>query len=670
MERDQIEDPWDFGSICSGIEAASIAFGPLGLVPAWFSEIEKFPNALLRHYYPEVKNVGNMCQLPELIRTGQIRAPRVVCGGTPCQSFSFGGKGESLSDPRGQLTLTFCEIVEAVDAERAIRGFEPCGVFWENVPGVLNKEDNPFGCFLGKLAGEDFALEPPGGRWSDAGCIVGPKRVLAWRILDAQFFRLAQRRKRLFVIGSSRDGFDPVKVLFEPEGMRRNSPPRRTPGEGTSQDVAPCIGASGGRGTERAGDSRGQDPIVGTWWDGSDISQTIDSVVAKRQTMPDKNRFPAVLVPDVAPTLDTMHNRKFGSNQWVNQGFGIITPALTEKPYGDNEAREGLLVAHTLKGEGFDGSEDGTGRGTPIVPVFALQAGIDKETESAGPQGLGVQEDIAYTLEARPTPSKQQAVAFQTRGSNLTIGNISGTLSGDTSSAAGAAPCIAFAENQRGEIRTSEVSPALGTGGGKPGSGYPAIAFTATQDGSDAGDIAPTLRAMMPDQGNANGGGQLAVAQAFETRIGRNGRGQPSDIAGTLGGADAGATSDSRPCALIGEGPRMAVRRLTPRECERLQGFADDYTLIPRRKSAEHSEADPPKKKKTGKAKKKQRERDPEYLAYLARGGRLSLEECKTAASDGPRYKAIGNSWAINCVQWIGKRLFDHLRELSEKAKK
>ena len=226
-----------FGSVCSGIEAASVAWHPLGWKAAWLSEIEKFPCAVLAHHYPDVPNLGDMTTLPDRIRSGEVEAPDVFCGGTPCQAFSVAGLRKSLDDARGNLSLTFCEIADAIDQVRLIQQSHPSIVFWENVPGVLNTKDNAFGCFLGALAGEDDALIPPGGRWSNAGFIDGPQRAVAWRVLDAQYFGVAQRRRRVFVIASARNDFDPAAVLFEFEGLRRNTAPSRETGE----RIAPCV---------------------------------------------------------------------------------------------------------------------------------------------------------------------------------------------------------------------------------------------------------------------------------------------------------------------------------------------------------------------------------------------------------------------------------------------
>ena len=230
-----------FGSVCSGIEAASVAWHPLGWEAAWLSEIEPFPCAVLKHHYPQVPNLGDMTLLPNRIASGEVEAPDVFCGGTPCQAFSVAGLRQSLDDSRGNLSLIFCEIANAIDNIRLIQQSNPAIIFWENVPGVLNTKDNAFGCFLAGLAGESDALIPSGGRWTDAGFIDGPKRAVAWRVLDAQYFGLAQRRKRVFVIASARDDFDPAEVLFEFDGVRRDIAPSRETRKEVATDAIPSI---------------------------------------------------------------------------------------------------------------------------------------------------------------------------------------------------------------------------------------------------------------------------------------------------------------------------------------------------------------------------------------------------------------------------------------------
>jgi DNA (cytosine-5)-methyltransferase 1 len=238
------EMPISYGSVCSGIEAASVAWHHLGWIPRWFAEIEPFPSAVLAHHWPEVSNLGDFTAIRDKVTAGTVESPDVLVGGTPCQAFSVAGLRQSLDDKRGQLTLEFVRLANAIDSVRSLRGQRPVTVVWENVPGVLNTPDNAFGCFLAGLVGEDDPLVAPGGRWSNAGYVRGPARAAAWRILDAQYFGVAQRRRRVFVVASA-GGIRPESVLFELDGVRRDSPPRRQQGQGAAADVAPCIGASG-----------------------------------------------------------------------------------------------------------------------------------------------------------------------------------------------------------------------------------------------------------------------------------------------------------------------------------------------------------------------------------------------------------------------------------------
>ena len=124
------------------------------------------------------------------ILSGAVEAPDILVGGTPCQAFSVAGLRGSLADERGNLTLVLIRILDAIDFIRTRNGQPPCILVWENVPGVLNTKDNAFGCFLGGLAGESLPLEPAGKKWTNAGAVFGPAREIAWRILDAQYFRV------------------------------------------------------------------------------------------------------------------------------------------------------------------------------------------------------------------------------------------------------------------------------------------------------------------------------------------------------------------------------------------------------------------------------------------------------------------------------------------------
>lgn len=241
-----------FGSVCSGIEAASVAWHSLGWRAAWLAEIERFPSAVLAHHYPDVPNLGDMTKIAAMVRSGAVAAPDVLVGGTPCQAFSIAGLRNSLGDARGQLSLSFVDLANAIDTARLIRGDNAAAILWENVPGVLSTSDNAFGCFLGALSGEDEPVVPPGKKWSNAGCVFGPQRTVAWRVLDAQYFGVAQRRRRVFVVASARDGFDPAAVLFERDGLRRDIAPSREAREDVAGTLASRTGGGGFPGSDES----------------------------------------------------------------------------------------------------------------------------------------------------------------------------------------------------------------------------------------------------------------------------------------------------------------------------------------------------------------------------------------------------------------------------------
>lgn len=258
-----------YGSVCSGIESATVAWEPLGAQAQWFSEIEPFPSAVLAHHWPNIPNLGDMTQLPALIRAGVVPAPEVLVGGTPCQAFSVAGTRKGLADDRGQLSLTYVEVLDAIDEQRG-RGDEGVCV-WENVPGVLSSKDNAFGCFLASLCGEDEELKPPGKKWAYSGAVFGPQRAVGWRTLDAQYFGVAQRRRRVLVVASARAGFSPTAVLFESDGVRRDIAPSREAG----QSVAARVGESAQNGNNSVTPynwARGDKPL--------DYSPTLDARLA------------------------------------------------------------------------------------------------------------------------------------------------------------------------------------------------------------------------------------------------------------------------------------------------------------------------------------------------------------------------------------------------------
>ena len=185
-------------SVCSGIEAATVAWHKLGWTPLAFSELAKFPRRVLAHHYPDVPLHGDFTLLRD---QPWIAGADVLVGGTPCQSFSVAGLRGGLSDQRGNLTLEFVRLANAIDDLRPAAS--PATILWENVPGVLSSRDNALGALLAGLAGCDAPIVNAG-PWPGAGVVAGPRRIVAWRVLDAQFFGVAQRRRRIFVLACGR----------------------------------------------------------------------------------------------------------------------------------------------------------------------------------------------------------------------------------------------------------------------------------------------------------------------------------------------------------------------------------------------------------------------------------------------------------------------------------
>lgn len=230
-----------YASVCSGIEAVSVAWQDLDLKPLWLSEIEPFPCAVLAHHYPNIPNYGDMTTLPDRILSGEIEAPDILVGGTPCQAFSVAGLRNSLNDERGNLTLVFVRILNAINTIRRRHGLPDAVVLWENVPGVLSTRDNAFGCFLAALLGESKELVPTRGKWTGAGIVRSDQREIAWRILDAQYFGVPQRRRRVFLAAGSRNRRI-AEILFEQPGESRNFEQGRKKEEETTAFIESSFG--------------------------------------------------------------------------------------------------------------------------------------------------------------------------------------------------------------------------------------------------------------------------------------------------------------------------------------------------------------------------------------------------------------------------------------------
>ena len=464
-----------YASVCDGIGAVHVAWQPLGWHCEWTAEIDAFPAAVVEQRWG-FPNRGDMTKFTEW-NDGSID---LLVGGTPCQSFSVAGLRKGLHDPRGGLMLTFLEIAQR---------YRPRFVVWENVPGVLSSNGGrDFGAFLG-------ALGELGYGW-------------AYRVLDAQWFGVAQRRRRVFAIGCLGDERRAAQVLFESESVRRDNPPSRAKGQGTTYDVAPCIGASG-RGFERAGETRGQDPVVAQPYRIANcltrrmhkgINTTCDEgqtpVLAPQAFYSNESRCDNIPPPDISPPV------KIGSSGSGNPPAVAFTKSKRAQSTTDDESWVPGEVAPT-----FNCFDQGDTRATTVVAQgFTFSGYSNKPAWITG--------DRTDCL-----PSSGH---------------------GDTShQGIGVMQAMAFRENTRAEVAYCDPSHSLSSGGGKPGQGYCGV------------------------------------------QVG------------------------------------MAVRRLTPMECERLQGFPDHYTAITYRNKP---------------------------------------------AADGPRYKALGNSMAVPVMAWIGRRIAENER--------
>jgi DNA (cytosine-5)-methyltransferase 1 len=474
-------------SVCSGIEAASVAWDPLGWEPAGFSEIEPFPCAVLAHRFPNVKNYGDMTKYKEWkIGNGTVD---LLVGVTPCQSFSVAGLRRGLEDPRGNLMLTFGAIANHL---------RPAWIVWENVPGVLSSDGGrDFGTFLGMLGQLGYGF--------------------AYRVLDAQYFGVAQRRRRVFLVGYLGDWRPAAAVLFESESLCGYPPPSREKGKGVTGTISARTSGGGGLGT-------------------------------------------------------------------------------------DFELGGGLQVAHTLRGEGFDASEDGTGRGTPIVPVgaFALRG----REGGAMPENEG---DKAGALRASAGGSSRSYV-YDMRGRG--DGNTVPTLCTDHPSRPSDFCPVVMATGQGNAEIAEGRAPTLNCNHEAP---IVAIQGTMIGRSENAGPNGP---------GYDETGVMFTLTKTDQHGVCAPAYGIPGNWIGREpqnGGNAVEPMHDISPCLTKtdqhGVSAGSTVRRLTPRECERLQGFPDDWTKIPYR-------------------------------------GRAA-EECP----DGPRYKACGNSMATTAMHWIGARI-------------
>ena len=672
-------------SVCSGIEAASRAWHHLGWTPVAFSEIDSFPAAVLKHHFPGVPNWGDMTKW----REWPDEKIDILVGGTPCQSFSVAGLRKGLTDPRGGLMLDYVGIAGR---------YRPRYIIWENVPGVLTSNGGrDFGTLLGALG--DLGYD------------------LAYRVLDAQWVRtqqfpsaVPQRRRRVFVVGCLGEGGRAAKILFKSESLCGNPPPRTKTWQGVTGDAASGLVGSG-RGVERTGESRGQDSVVGCWWDGSQVSQTLDAVLAKGQTMPEKNRFPAVLQgklnwpAEVCSSLNASFGNKQGlEDQHVDSACPMFVPGVVEAmAFAQNQMGELRTnnIANTL-----NTNSNASGRNTPMVAiqpenlVLMDQGGSVMQTLQDGTVGTlrremhghepivlhavgtdcyngAITGDVAATMgtpgssvnASGPTIMQPHGVAFTYSGYSNQPAWITGDRTDCLASSGhsdGSHQGIGVITNSTSFHPTQDPIPsedgkchAIGCGS-KTGCATAAVAYVKSTN-PHIKDESPTFSQTevaaclngWDERHNPPKHMAIAVQDVRGIDKKQNGRGWNDD--GSSYTVDATATQGASYHAtrrdgvrvnvgvsptveaqwgtggnnvpnVINKMPPMVVRRLTPEECESLQGFTRGWTNIPYKKKQE--------------------------------------------SPDSPRYKAIGNSMACNVMSWIGERIdaIDKSAHLAEEA--
>ncbi len=372
-----------YGSVCSGIEAASVAWEPVGMKPLWFSEIEPFPSAVLAAHWPQVDNLGDMTKLAAAVRAGDVPAPDLLVGGTPCQAFSVAGLRGGLSDERGQLTLSYVELADSIDEKREQNGEQPAIIVWENVPGVLSSKDNAFGCFLAGLAGESEELKPTGEKWTNVGYVSGPKRTIAWRILDAQYFGVAQRRRRVFVVASARTDICPAEILFEYDSLRGDITPCGETGQTVAALTKNGVGATG------ADDNQAQAGHLIAFGGGNTsgeikVATTCTAHGARLDFDTDTFAVHGTQDPDV--------NHELAHTLGRNHGQENACIAFSCKDYGA-DATENL--SPTLRAGNSSNSNQNSGQ----PPAIALAGNTIGRAPQNGGNGTGYDESgVSYTL--------------------------------------------------------------------------------------------------------------------------------------------------------------------------------------------------------------------------------------------------------------------------------
>ena len=345
-----------YGSVCSGVEAATVAWHDLGFEPQWFSEVDAFPSAVLQHHYPNVPNHGDMTKFKEWNNDKTID---LLVGGTPCQSFSVAGLRKGLEDPRGNLMLTYLAMAEQL---------KPKWLVWENVPGVLSSN-----------GGRDFAT------FLTAMGEIG--YGFAYRVLDAQYFGVPQRRRRVFVVGCLGDWRSAASVLFESESLSGHPAPSRE----TRKRVAPTVGT--GAPYSRTGNARVE----------------ADAIVFGAQNSASQG---ASVSKDTSPTLDTS---KVPAITIAPRSLALtlgkdVASTLTSTDYKGVQA-----VTYALPGNWIGRKpENGGNQVEPFVELSPCQTATDVHAVVASRmRGFGdyIQDETASTIKARDHKDATDLVA-------------------------------------------------------------------------------------------------------------------------------------------------------------------------------------------------------------------------------------------------------------------
>lgn len=638
-----------FGSVCSGIEAASVAWHPLGWEAAWLSEIEPFPSAVLKHHHPDVPNLGDMTTLPDRIRAGEVEAPDLFCGGTPCQAFSVAGLRKSLDDARGNLSLTFCEIANAIDDIRLSRGELPAVIFWENVPGVLSTKDNAFGCFLAGLAGDDEPVVHPQGKWKNSGVVVGPERLAVWRVLDAQYFGVAQRRRRVFVLSVSlrhpRAWAIAESLLPLSEGVRGDTAPSRQARQSVAGTIEASLGRSRGAGTPAGA-------VTPAWWNGDQVTPALTRTLHNqngRGGHGGADNIGAVVQPVAAA-------RMVAFGEYIDDGTASAMKArdfkdatdliaFSAKDYGGDAMSE---LSPTLRAGGHATSHANAG----VMPAIAFNARQDPDSwhDRTGPLDTdGGTQAVAQPMAFNISPGsgeKKDAIHITQADCSKTLDAFASNPACHQGGTAVMQPINIYGGNKRQDrpeggfyvrmnedtSKTLDAATGLNPTCSQGGTAVLQAVATDLYNGAIDGEVTHSIRV---GNGNAMGGVPSVLAPTLTASNDPSRSPQSSEVTAQVAAVVEATNSIGWSEELTasvelagtlqrgGDGGRhdgvmtqtMQVRRLTPVECERLQGFPDNYTAIPWR----------------GKP----------------------ADQCP----DGPRYKALGNSWAVPVVRWIGSRV-------------